>query len=50
MACNEFLDLETILPVHWGTFDLLTGDPEDFKRRVERGEVKQPKPGETLTL
>lgn len=50
MACNEFLELETIVPVHWGTFDLLTGQPEDFKRQVKRGEVKQPQPGETLTL
>lgn len=22
MACNEFLDLKTIVPIHWGTFDL----------------------------
>ena len=31
LACNEFLDLEVIVPIHWGTFDLLTGDPETFK-------------------
>ena len=30
IACNEFLDLEVIVPIHWGTFDLLTGDPETF--------------------
>lgn len=50
MACNEFLEFETVVPIHWGTFDLLTGDPNDFKRRVKRGEVKLPDPGETLTL
>jgi L-ascorbate metabolism protein UlaG (beta-lactamase superfamily) len=50
MACNEFLDLETILPIHWGTFDLLTGDPQDFKAKVTRGEVRLPQPGETLSL
>ncbi len=30
LACNELLDLELIVPIHWGTFDLLTGDPQDF--------------------
>jgi L-ascorbate metabolism protein UlaG (beta-lactamase superfamily) len=50
MACNEFLDLEVIVPIHWGTFDLLTGDPQAFKSIVKRGEVKLPKPGEALRL
>ena len=50
IACNEFLDLETIIPIHWGTFDLLTGDPESFKSQVKRGEVVTPDPGETLQL
>ena len=46
MACNEFLDLQVIVPIHWGTFDLLTGDPQRFKSLVKRGEVRLPKPGE----
>ncbi|HSA80266.1 MAG TPA: metal-dependent hydrolase [Geminicoccaceae bacterium] len=50
LACNEFLNLEIIVPIHWGTFDLLTGDPESFKSLVRRGEVKLPQPGEALTL
>jgi L-ascorbate metabolism protein UlaG (beta-lactamase superfamily) len=50
IACNEFLDLEVIVPIHWGTFDLLTGDPETFKSLVRRGEVKLPQPGEALSL
>ncbi|NJO37642.1 MAG: metal-dependent hydrolase [Rhizobiales bacterium] len=50
IACNEFLDLETIIPIHWGTFDLLSGDPETFKSLVKRGEVATPAPGETLEL
>lgn len=50
LACNEFLNLETIIPIHWGTFDLLTGDPETFKSLVERGEVLMPTPGEPVTL
>lgn len=50
MACNEFLDLETIIPVHWGTFDLLTGDPETFKSLVTRGAVLTPDPGTAIEL
>ena len=50
IACNEFLDLEVIVPIHWGTFDLLTGDPEIFKSLVRRGEVKLPQPGEALSV
>ena len=50
LACNEFLDLETIIPVHWGTFDLLTGDPESFRSLVERGTVLIPAPGEPVQL
>jgi L-ascorbate metabolism protein UlaG (beta-lactamase superfamily) len=50
LACNEFLDLETIIPIHWGTFDLLSGDPESFKPLVKRGEVLTPAPGTPLQL
>jgi len=50
IACNEFLDLEVIVPIHWGTFDLLTGDPQTFRSLVRRGEVRLPEPGEAITL
>ena len=50
LACNEFLDLETIIPIHWGTFDLLTGEPATFRSLVKRGEVLVPEPGEPLKL
>lgn len=50
IACNEFLDLELIVPIHWGTFALLTGGPEDFKRRVTRGRVHIATPGEPFPL
>lgn len=48
IACNEFLDLEHIIPIHWGTFGLLTGDPETFASLVKRGKVTVPAPGTTL--
>jgi L-ascorbate metabolism protein UlaG (beta-lactamase superfamily) len=50
IACNEFLDLEVIVPIHWGTFDLLTGDPQTFKSLVKRGRVELPEPGQALTM
>lgn len=50
IACNEFLKLELIVPVHWGTFDLLHGDPEVLKREVTRGRVHIATPGEAFGL
>jgi L-ascorbate metabolism protein UlaG (beta-lactamase superfamily) len=50
IACNEFLELELVVPIHWGTFDLLTGDPHDFARRVTRGRVHVANPGEPFEV
>lgn len=50
IACNEFLDLETVIPIHWGTFGLLTGTPEAFAPLVKRGKVVVPEPGAVLEL
>jgi L-ascorbate metabolism protein UlaG (beta-lactamase superfamily) len=50
IACNELLDLELIVPIHWGTFDLLSGRPEHFEQLVRRGKVLRPEPGEPITL
>jgi len=50
MACNEFLDLEVVVPIHWGTFGLLSGQPADFARAVKRGKVLQLQPGEAFTV
>lgn len=49
IACNEFLALDVVVPVHWGTFPLLTGDPHDFTRRVTRGRVVIATPGQPFT-
>ena len=50
IACNEFLDLDLIVPIHWGTFPLLTGRPEDFAERVTRGRVHIATPGEPFEI
>ena len=47
-AC-EFLGVRQVVPMHWGTFPMLTGRPADLRRLVEpRGvQVLELKPGET---
>ncbi len=50
IAVNELLSLETVVPIHWGTFDLLSGTPEAFKPLVERSTVLTPRPGELIQV
>lgn len=50
MAVNEFLELETIIPIHYGTFPELTGRAETFRELVQRGEVRVPAAGEAIEL
>ncbi len=50
IAVNELLALETVIPVHWGTFDLLSGTPEAFKPLVERSTVLTPRAGELIQI
>ena len=47
----ELLEPQWVVPIHYGTFPVLTGDPQEFKRLVERdteARVLLPAPGETL--
>jgi L-ascorbate metabolism protein UlaG (beta-lactamase superfamily) len=50
IAQNEFLQMEAVLPIHWGTFPLLTGTPDMFQAEVNRGQVLRPKPAETIEI
>ena len=46
-AC-EFLGVRQVVPMHWGTFPLLTGTPAELKKMVPRGvDVLELKPGQT---
>ena len=47
-AC-EFLGVRQVVPMHWGTYPVSTGNPTELKRLVEpRGvQVLELKPGET---
>jgi len=33
-ACR-YLGVQVVIPIHWGTFDALTGKPEDLERELE---------------
>jgi L-ascorbate metabolism protein UlaG (beta-lactamase superfamily) len=50
----ELLGVRTVVPVHYGTFPVLSGTPDDLRAALrERGtdaEVVSPEPGETTTL
>ncbi|MEN0088827.1 MAG: metal-dependent hydrolase, partial [Pseudomonadota bacterium] len=35
MACRRYFHFDTIIPCHHGTFDLLSGRPDDFKTAME---------------
>jgi L-ascorbate metabolism protein UlaG (beta-lactamase superfamily) len=45
-AC-EFLGVRQVVPMHWGTFPLLTGTPAQLKALVKNVDVLELKPGET---
>lgn len=49
-ACNELMNLETVIPMHFDTFPLLTGKADDFKKLVRRGHVEVLKPGQAFEV
>ena len=47
--CCELIDAELAIPIHYGTFPVLTGDPDEFREFTEEfceTEVIIPEPGE----
>lgn len=52
IACR-FLEVREVVPIHWGTFPLLTGDPEQLERELSslgvNCQVKALQPGESMT-
>lgn len=44
----EFLRPKKVVPIHYGTWPLIEGKPEDFKARVKGAEVVILKPGESV--
>lgn len=47
-AC-KLLKAKTVIPMHFGTFPVLTGRPSDLKKLVSNVEVLEMKPGQTLS-
>lgn len=47
-ACN-LLKPKTVIPMHFGTFPPLVGRPSDLKKLVPDVEIREMKPGETIT-
>lgn len=50
LACNELMEFEVVVPMHWGTFPVLAPDPSEFAGLVKRGRVEVLQPGESLEL
>lgn len=47
----EFLRTKRVIPIHYGTFPLVSADPEEFRRRVgSLAEVIILRPGETFNF
>jgi L-ascorbate metabolism protein UlaG (beta-lactamase superfamily) len=48
-AC-QLLQAKTVIPMHFGTFPLLTGQPGELKKLLGPGgpEILEMKPGQTL--
>jgi L-ascorbate metabolism protein UlaG (beta-lactamase superfamily) len=50
-ACNDYFDFKTVIPIHYGTFPMITSSPEDFvKGLVNRESGKILKTGEYFEL
>jgi L-ascorbate metabolism protein UlaG (beta-lactamase superfamily) len=45
----ELLQPKAVIPMHFGTFPVLTGKPSELKKFAEGVEVHEMKPGETLS-
>ena len=49
-ACNNLLNVDTVIPMHYDTFPLLENDVETFKKEVKNSKVLLAKIGEEITL
>lgn len=52
VRCAQMLNPKLTVPIHWGTFPVLTGDPEAFVEQMDETGLaaRVLGPGETLTL
>lgn len=52
LAVEKFFEFETVIPCHYGTFDLLSPDPSEFIAAMagQPAEIKVPKIGEVVAF
>jgi L-ascorbate metabolism protein UlaG (beta-lactamase superfamily) len=48
-AALGLLGCKSCIPIHWGTFPLLTGTPDELRKHTDV-EVLAPEPGETISI
>jgi L-ascorbate metabolism protein UlaG (beta-lactamase superfamily) len=49
-AALELLGCRRCIPIHWGTFPLLAGTPDQLREHASGVEVIAPEPGERVTI
>jgi L-ascorbate metabolism protein UlaG (beta-lactamase superfamily) len=50
-VCNDYFNFKTIIPIHYGTFPMINGSPDDFIKMVRNKDaVKVLKPGDFLEI
>jgi len=49
-AALELLGCRRCIPIHWGTFPVLVGTPDQLREHATGVEIITPEPGETVTL
>lgn len=50
-ACNDYFNFKTVIPIHYGTFPIINGSPDDFiKMSKNKESVKVLNTGEFLEL
>ncbi len=50
-ACNEYFDFDMVVPMHYGTFPMVNGSPDEFVNKLNKKKsAKVIQPGEFIDL
>lgn len=50
-ACNEYFNFNVVIPIHYGTFPMINGTPDNFIENINKKQsVRVMQPGEFLDL
>ncbi len=50
LACNDFLDVKTAIPMHYGTFPIIGNAPQEFVNLLDKAEGVILAPGESFSF